>query len=169
MKTGRRKFYHRTHSTFELQLSAMVDVLTIILVFLLKSYSTSPVTVEMNKGLTLPTSTSQSEPIEALKMVVSKDGVFVEDQKVIELKEGVVATSDLDSGDQNAIRKLFEELEKHATKTREIASQNKTVEFDGKLLLQADQNLAYGTLKKVVYTAMLAGYGDLKLATISKE
>ena len=55
-----------------------------------------------------------------------------------------------------------------AKKTRDIASLNDTVEFDGKILMQADRDLPYAILQKVMYTSMLAGYADMKLAVVGK-
>ena len=56
-----------------------------------------------------------------------------------------------------------------AEKSKEIADVNEEHEFDGKVVMQADSRLNYKTLKKVMYTASLAGYADMRLATIAYE
>ncbi len=155
-------------STFVLQLTAMVDMFTILLVFLLKSYSTSAVNITPSEGLNLPFSTSQEAPIEALKLVVAQDGVFVGDQRVIDFKDGQVLNEDMSKDDPDFLTKLYAYLEKEATKTQEIAARNQAIQFTGRILMQADENLSYVTLKKVMYTASLAGYTDLKMATIGE-
>jgi biopolymer transport protein ExbD len=55
-----------------------------------------------------------------------------------------------------------------AKKTQEIAKQNESVKFEGKVVFQADQALNYALLKKVMYTAVLAGYSDFKLAVVTQ-
>lgn len=156
-------------STFVLQLTAMVDMFTILIVFLLKSFSTSAVTIDPHKNLILPTSTAYVEPIEALKIVVSLDGIYVDDKKIVQILDGKIIIAELDTNDQDFVRTLFDELEKQVTKSKNIANNNEDVAFEGKLVMQADSRIDYGELKKVMYTASLAGYADLKLATMAYE
>ena len=77
MKRNNRK------STFILQLTAMVDMFTIMIVFLLKSYSTSAVHVTAHEGLKLPHSSSYTDPVEAVRLVVATDGIYVDDKKIV--------------------------------------------------------------------------------------
>jgi biopolymer transport protein ExbD len=63
---------------------------------------------------------------------------------------------------------LFKALDEQATKLKDIAKVNETMEFDGKILVQADRNMNYELLQKVLYTSMMAGYADVKLAVLSK-
>ncbi len=159
----------RAPSTFKIQITSMVDMFVILLVFLLKSYSTSPVTINPSADLTLPASTSTKDPIDALKLVVSKTGIFVDDKKVVEISHGNIQNKDIDATDTNFIRALYEALDAQATKSKDIAKQNETVEFDGKVVMQADQDLSYTVLRKIMYTSMLAGYSDVKIAVMTKD
>lgn len=153
-------------ASFGLQLTSMVDMFTILIVFLLESYSASAVHITPIKGMELPQSTSIVLPTETLKVVVSLDGIFVDDKKVLSLKAGKVLNQDLDANDPDFIKPLFKELDKAAKKSEAIAKVNKDHKFDGKIIMEADARLDYGTLKKVMYTSSLAGYADMKLATI---
>jgi biopolymer transport protein ExbD len=169
-KKGFSKFMdRRTPSTFKIQITSMVDMFVILLVFLLMSYSTSPIQVTPSKDLTLAESNSMVDPIEALKLVVSKSGVFVDDKKIIDLQDGRLRNEDVDAEDTQFIRSLFTELDGHAEKSKAIAKVNETVEFDGKVLMQADRDLSYETLRKVMYTAMMAGYSDVKIAVLGQN
>jgi len=156
-------------ATFGLQLTAMVDMFTILLVFLLKSQSSSAVRFTPVEGLKLPISITAEEPIEALKLIVTKQGIFVNEDKILDLKEGVVDKSLVDGKDPLFIPSLFDQLDKHAKNSQSIAEVNETVKFDGKIILQADSELSYGILQQVMYTATTAGYADLKLATIGVQ
>jgi biopolymer transport protein ExbD len=159
----------RIPSTFKIQITSMVDMFVILLVFLLKSYSTSPVNITPNKDLALPTSTATKDPIDVLKLVVSKTGIFVEDKKVIDLKDGVLDAKDLEATDTQFLRALYTELDEQAKKSRKIASVNDTVEFDGKVIMQSDRSMSYEVLRKVMYTSMMAGYSDVKIAVMTKD
>ena len=159
----------RSPATFKIQVTSMVDMFVILLVFLLKSYSTDPVNITPSDKMTLPASTSSKAASDVLKLMVSKSGIFVDDKKVVDLKDGVIDVKDLQASDTQFIQALYTELDVQAKKTRNIASKNDTVEFDGKVLMQADRSLPYEILKKVMYTSMMAGYSDVKIAVLSKD
>lgn len=174
MSLGRRRgmsryIDKRIASTFKIQITSMVDMFVILLVFLLKSYSTSPVQITASDQLTLPASTSTKDPVDVLKLVVSKTGIFVDEKKVVELKDGVLAVGDVDANDTQFIRALYTALDEQAKKTRVIASQNSELEFDGKVVMQAERSLPYDVLRKVMYTSMMAGYSDVKIAVMLRE
>jgi biopolymer transport protein ExbD len=104
-----------------------------------------------------------------LKLVVSSNGIFVEDKRIVEMKDGVLANTAVDENDTQFIRALYTELDEQAKKTRTIASQNTELEFDGKVVMQAERSLPYDLLRKVMYTSMMAGYSDVKIAVMLKE
>lgn len=164
----KRYMDRRAPSAFKIQITSMVDMFVILLVFLLKSYSTSPINITPKEGLSIPESTSNVDPIDVIKLIVSKDAVFVEDEKIVDLVEGKLNAQDLDSSDDQFIRKLYEALDQHAEKAKSISEVNEEFIFDGKILLQADRDLNYDVLKRVMYTSMMAGYADVKLAVASK-
>lgn len=152
----------------ELNLTAMVDMFTIILVFLVMSISSSNVQVAAVDDLVLPPSSVTKDPAESLKVVVTAKGIYVDEAKVMDLNAGILDASQVDTKDANFIKPLYEELDKHAKKAEEIQKQNPELKFTGQYILQADQSLNYAVLKKVIYTSMLAGYADLKIGAAGK-
>lgn len=151
---------------FTLQLTAMVDMFTIMIVFLLKSYDTSSLEVKNVDGLRLPASITASTPKESMLLLVSKKGIFVNDTKVASIVDGKISDKDITGPDEDYIEALFKELDKEAKKVEELSKLNPAIKFDGKLLMQADKELDYGILRKILYTATMAGYGDLRLAAL---
>lgn len=151
----------KKNSTFTLNITSMTDMFTILLVFLLQSYGTSVVEIPMVDGLRLPASNSQSNPVDSVKLSISAKELKLGDQKIADVNDANFAASDLDTSDSNFIKPLFAELEKI---TKE--SPDKDYVKEGRILLQADQELPYATIRKVMYTASMAGYPQLKLVTI---
>jgi biopolymer transport protein ExbD len=158
----------RSASSFKIQITSMVDMFVILLVFLLKTYSTSPVIITPQDGLRIPESTSTTDPVDVVKLVVSESGVFVEEKKVIELENGRLPASMVDKNDPSFIKTLYTALDERAKLAKSISKVNDSFEFDGKVLLQADRELSYELLQKVMYTSMMAGYADVKLAVAQK-
>ncbi len=167
-RRGFAKYQDRRSATFKIQITSLVDMFVILLVFLLKSYSTSPVNITLKDGLRIPESTSTTDPVDVVKMVVAQDGVFVEEKKVLELEGGQVPAAQVDKNDSSFIRSLFEELDARAKHAKSIQEVNDAFEFDGQILLQADRELSYEVLQKIMYTSMMAGYAEVKLAVAQK-
>ena len=158
----------RSPSTFKIQITSMVDMFVILLVFLLKTYSTSPVNITPKDGLRIPESTASEDPVDVVKLIVANDGVFVEEKKVMELEGGRIPASAMESNDPSFLRALYEALDERAKLAKSISQVNDSFEFDGKVLMQADRELSYDVLQKIMYTSMMAGYADVKLAVAQK-
>ncbi|MDZ4677545.1 MAG: biopolymer transporter ExbD [Oligoflexia bacterium] len=169
MNAAVRALRQNQSGTFALQITSMIDMFTIILVFLLKSYSSSVVDMAPMKDLRLPSSTATVSPVEALKLAVSKDGIYVDDKSIVVFENGQLPKSATDASDTRFIKPLFEALNTLAQKSKNIAKQNENVTFDGKIVFQADQSLNYQLIKKVMYTATIAGYSDFKFAVVAQQ
>lgn len=80
-KAALRKSIRRNSKEHEidfLNITAMLDLMTIILVFLLKSVSSSSASIPQSKDLSLPTSVMTSEPSEeGVVVIVSKTQILV--------------------------------------------------------------------------------------------
>ena len=164
------RFRRKSHPTnFVIQLTSMVDIFTIILLFLLKSYSTSSVHISPGEGIKLPLSYTAGEPKEAVRVLLSKSQILVGDEKVLDLVKGKIPRSALDAEDRKFITALFDSLSKSAKQSRDIAAANEARPFDGKLILQADEEFDYSVVKQIMYTATIAGYSNIQLAAVILE
>ncbi|OQW48433.1 MAG: hypothetical protein A4S09_04445 [Proteobacteria bacterium SG_bin7] len=156
-------------STFVVQVTSMCDMMTILLAFLLNQQSMSATQITPIEGLDLPVSTTNGSPVEALKLTVSKKGIFVGDKKVADVENGRLPASVLDPKDKLFIPALYDELDKEAENSKKIAKVNETIEFDGKVVVLADARLNYEVIRQVMYTATSAGFANVKLASLSGE
>jgi biopolymer transport protein ExbD len=66
----------------ELNITSMMDMMTIILVFLLKSVGASEVEVRTSDQLKLPYSTNKAPPLLTVSVVVQKDSILVDGAEV---------------------------------------------------------------------------------------
>jgi len=154
----RSKFKPRqSQQTFTLNITSMTDMFTILLVFLLQTYSTADVQVIPEKDINLPLSNAEMSPVKALNLAVSRTELKIEGRTIASLQDGEFVPSDLDQHDSSFIKPLFSELQNQADKTK------------GMILLQADSSLSYLALRKVMYTASMAGFPQLKMATVVGE
>ncbi len=141
----------------------MTDMFTMLLVFLLQTYSSSDVQLELDKDIRLPTSTTDQNPVAGPKLFLSTKTLKFETKTIAELNEKHFKESDIDSTDSDFIKPLFDELDQLAKKD----SSNQAIK-EGKILLQADASLPYSVIRKVMYTSSMAGYPNLKMVTTAQ-
>jgi biopolymer transport protein ExbD len=140
----------------ELNLTAMIDMMTILLVFLLKSYSVSTTNISAT-DLKLPRSTTPESIVESTKVTLTKKSVLVNEKPVVPLTQsdiGPVFAPEL-SGDPKRpcdVSALHTKLEEAAEKQKKIL-EKRGDKLNSKLLLIADQNTPFETIAKVLYTA----------------
>lgn len=147
----------KKNQAFTLNITSMTDMFTILLVFLLQNFS-SEVTIDPVAGLRLPQSTSDKNPVLGVKLAISPTELRFEDKVIAQVNGQNIDSSAIDKNDSNFIRPLFDELQKYNKENEKLAK-------TGNVLLQADQDLPYATLRKVMYTASMAGFPKLKMIT----
>jgi len=76
---GKRK----KRSVIDLDITSLLDILVIMLVFLLKSYNSSGLVLNVPKGIVLPKSESTQVNTSGVIVQVSRDTLWVDDKEVI--------------------------------------------------------------------------------------
>jgi biopolymer transport protein ExbD len=152
----------------KLNITSMMDMFTIILIFLLKSYSVNPVNITPNDKLRLPSSTSQTAPEEGLSIAILKDKVVLDKKDLIPMEDGKINRKYLAS-DGKTILLLEKALKKELEKSKFIAKNNKDYKFKGTIVIQADKTISFKTLKKIMYTTGVSGYSDFRFAVVSND
>ncbi len=162
LKRQQRK--SRNSGEAKLNITSMMDMFTIILVFLLKSFSTEGQLVTPATGLTLPSSSVERTAKEALAVKISADNIVVEDKLVIEpskyqeiLKQKDFLIPDL----QSVLSEFAEEAQK--------ASEMFGKEFSGEITIQGDVGVPYSVLTRVMYTCGQSGYPVMNLIVYRSE
>jgi biopolymer transport protein ExbD len=162
----RRYELPKQKSTFALNITSMTDMFTILLVFLLQSYTTSDVEIIPENNMRLPASSSTTNPVESVKVTISKELLKIDKTKIADMKDANFEAKDIDPNDTNMILPLFAELDKMA---KDETLKNKLGVKEGRILLQADAALPYSVMRKVMYTASMAGFPQLKFVTLVGE
>lgn len=153
----------KRNQTFALNITSMTDMFTILLVFLLQTYSTNDVQLDLATGVRLPSSNTEKNPVDAIKISISPTELKMDQLKLANVENNNIEMNAIDKNDSNFIKPLFDELQKINAQTENKLIQNKI----GKVLLQADEELPYSTVRKIMYTASMAGFPNLKLVTVS--
>jgi biopolymer transport protein ExbD len=140
-----------------LNLTPMIDMMTILLVFLIKNYSTDPSYLTNTQSIELSRTTSETSAPDKPVLIIGKDGVLLDGQTLVSFPQGVPSKAYLNS---KVIPELMDALE---------VKKSSDADFTGTLILQADKSVPYTTLKPVLRTAGVAGFNDIKFAGVTKE
>lgn len=155
----RAKSKKRAGEKQELTITSLMDMMTIILVFLLKSYSVEDIQVKPSADLRLPASSAKKAPEVAVNLVVSKRTISVDGVKVIDVSDMAVA-EEYKRG--TMITPLYDTLQEKADDAKAIAARNVNQPFTGRMLLQCDEKVPFSLLREVMYTAGQAQFGEFK-------
>jgi biopolymer transport protein ExbD len=147
----------------ELNLTAMVDMFTVIVIFLLQSFSGEG-EVSVHKNLTLPTS-EKAKPLSARGpiVVVMRGEVLLDGNRIASLEDeqsnepGIPALTDKLQQVKAANDKIEAELRRRDP-SRPVKP------FDGNLIVQADEETDFQLVRRAIFSANEAGWVHLQFA-----
>ena len=161
--TKRRNIRSKKPSLLTLNITSMLDMFTILIIFLLKSYSAEGVILTIPADLHLPVSNTQTTPEPGLVVEVTTSNLVV-DGKLLSQDVSAIMNSD-----SLIIDDLYQYLSMRARQYEEIMAANPNAAFTGKLILQGDREIPFKLLKKILYTCGQAGFINQSLAVFQKE
>jgi biopolymer transport protein ExbD len=185
-RPGERHRYHNILSRRKgrrgviamLSLTAMVDMFTVLVIFLLQNFSSEQQMLMLHKDIKLPSARSTKDLRPAFVVVVTN--------KEILLDKDVIATFDeVKSQKDWMITKLYDQMKvgleraraendaQIGKRIREVVEQathdeNTDAHAWNKVTIEADKSVDILTVKKVMYTVTEAGAGEINFAVTKK-
>ncbi|OIQ16716.1 MAG: hypothetical protein BM556_13715 [Bacteriovorax sp. MedPE-SWde] len=163
----RHRGQRRKKGVIDLDITSLLDILVILLVFLLRSYDSTGVILNIPKDIKLPHSASQSLNKNGVVVQVSPNIIWVDDKEVLntEKKSGRIY------GQRGRlILPLYNELMTKKNQIKRIAKTTPNAEkFSGMVNLVIDKSLKYKYVKKLMHTCAEAGYQKYKFVVMAQE
>ena len=154
MKGGRKE------TNAELNVVPMVDMMTMLVIFLLQQFSSTGEVLYMQKDIKLPDA-QHGQMIEIAPVVaISSQQVVVTGVKVADIPD-----LDRDSGYLN-IPALEERLRDEKKRWEFIHKQDPSSKWDGVVNIQADKAVPFRIVKRVMYSCGVAGYFSVNFAAL---
>lgn len=151
-----------------LQITAMADIFTVLLVFLLKGMASDALQISPSPGTKLPVgyhTTALSE--QALKIDLDPSGIQIEKEQIVPLEKGhLPASVKLTDG---IIPELNKRIEMERERQKIIAEANSDVKIDTRAIILADEKVPFQTIKTVLRTLSTHGYSDVKFAVVKDQ
>ena len=150
----------RNRTDTELNLIPLIDILSVMVVFLLV-YSTEVEVVQNVKGVEIPRSSADLAPKQSVVVMITTDQLFVQGELIASIEQIRESASPLIEPLRAVLgRPMLADTSADAANaamaTREIT-------------VLADRSLPYEVVKKVMATCTAASYGRISLAVIEKD
>ena len=152
-KSPRFAFGNADTGTFRPQLTSLVDVMAIILIFLIKTFSTEGNIITPSSDLELPVSTSAKKPSPRWSIEISRNAV---------MSEGAYIAPTAGFAKRDSL--LMPELYKWLQTMRRLRD-----DTTSRALIQCDKEVPYAIVKKVMYTCSKAKFTDFSVLVIQEE
>jgi len=151
---------NRLKPSNSLILTSLMDILTVLVLFLLKSFVIEGEVISPVPGVSLPESSSNTAPQSSIVIAIFNDSVMLNGEVVASVSRSV------SSGDL-LIAPLADKLDAARAQSAEIARLRGTPEeFKGKVSIQGDREIDFAILQRVMYTCSVSGYEQISLAVI---
>jgi len=156
---------------FGLNIYPMMDMLTILLVYMMALFATSSAAaVQESSELRIPYSTSQVEVSEALGVQISRSGISVDGKPVLELRNGIVDPSLKQGGSSGfLITPLYKSLSDIRDQKKRTAAKFANQPFVGDVQVIADKRTPFRTLSEVIYTLGQTEFKNLRFVVNKKS
>jgi biopolymer transport protein ExbD len=151
----------------DIDITSLLDILVILLVFLLRSYNSSGVTLTIPQGIELPDSDSITLNNPGVMIQVSKDKIWVDSETILDIESSPKRV--YDEGGRRIVP-LFNELVKKKEQITNMAKQvPQAKKFSGIANLIIDKSLKYSYVKKIMYTCAAAGFKEYKFVVMGEQ
>lgn len=140
-----------------INLTALLDVLTNLLFFLMFGYAAQQMSLEVDEDVRLPETWSEMAPKKTVSLVIGQAELRLDSERIAAIQDGeIVAPTDK----QGNIVPLYRELVKLKDK------RGTTVEDHDVVLIMCDKRTPYGAVKSIMMTSAAAGFHRFRLAAL---
>jgi biopolymer transport protein ExbD len=154
-KQGRKSLYEA------LNLVAYIDMMTMLVIFLLMSFSASGEILFVQKNIVLPEAQNWTDLERAPVIAISQEVVTLDGKQMATMDQ---LMQDNTSGDFK-IPELYDLL---LTAKNNYKLLHPNEPFSGIAIVQSDRNVEFKALRKVMFTAQVAGYNNVNFAVAQK-
>lgn len=163
-----------------IDITSLLDILVILLVFLLKSYNSSGVVLNVPKGITLPDSRSETANNPGVMIQVAKERIYVDDELILDVEEDLKQKKKIFGEKGRMLVPLYDILVRKKEEIKTISKQVNMVagvsdddenkkKFTGIANLIIDKTIKYSYVKKVMYTCAAAGFKEYKFIVLGED
>jgi biopolymer transport protein ExbD len=162
---GRNKF--ETEKSAGLIVTSLIDFFTIIVIYLMKSYSSEGSILTNADNLTLPNSNATLKPKEINVQIAATTDMLLMDNIPVVPMEDVRRIPQTDA--DPIITKLEEKLKVAKGQEEEMVRVGAQNKVEGNVTIQIDKNIEFDILFKIMNTCGKVGFNQMNFAVMSRK
>lgn len=177
---GKRGEPTKRNAVAVLQLTAMVDMFTVLVVFLLQNWASTQQILPLPEAVELPSAASVKELKPSNVVVLTGDEVrlnstTVTDFRTVKEQEDWLVEplrlkiEELIAEGERTKQGVRQQIRQAVTEAKEGELPEEEVDDFRKITIQADRNIDFLTVKKIMYTVTEAGVYEINFAVIKRE
>jgi biopolymer transport protein ExbD len=158
---GGKMKHSRKATNADLNVVPMVDMMTMLVIFLLQQFSSTGDVLYMQKDIKLPDARHG-------QMIELEPVVTISPTEIAVVGVKVADVSELDSADSGYLNVpgVEERLRDEKKKWDFLHQQDPNKNWEGQVNIQADKAVPFRVVKRVMYSCGVAGYFSVNLATL---
>lgn len=150
----------------DLNITSLLDVIVILLVFLIQNYDSSDVVFTLPQEVKVPISQKNDIASRGISVMVSPNQIWLDD--VVIMSNQNLPQKIYDEGGKRIVP-LYDALVSRKNKIDIIAkSTNNATSFSGDINLIIDKSIKYSYIKKILFTCAQAGFDRYRLVLREK-
>ena len=198
MALGQKRYRRKSFTPPRLMITSLMDMFTIILIFLLFSFSDNPEKITLDNNLDLPRSEAKLDHEDCIRLVFTRDSLKLQDEVIATVHDGQIIGLDPDnlkaSELYRKLRQIYEDPAMDQLPTlaadpsqesligqtipslADEASSGEMTDaakrnLDGRkkpLLFLCDKQHTFKSINQVIKTAGMAGFPNFQFAVLKK-
>jgi biopolymer transport protein ExbD len=145
-----------------IMLTSLIDVMTILVIFLLMNFSANGEVLYLTKDIKLPDAYHGAMLERAPVISVSAEAVTFDGKMLLQ-------TADMERGDILNVPELEDALRDEKRRYEQIHANDPDHPFRGLVNVQADRRIPFKVIKRVMFACNQSGFGNINFAALSRE
>ena len=135
-------------------MTSLIDILTLLLVFLIQSFSAEGNLITPSSDLVLPLSSSKKQPAPSLMIELTRDAVVAEGKQL-------AANRDFSASGDLLIKNVYQWCTLQKGRIADTTGGRH-------IIIQCDRELEFNIVKRVMFTCSKAGFNDFSVLVIEE-
>lgn len=141
----------------------MMDMFTILLIFLLISFSNEVVRMKIDGNVQLPKSTAKMDYKNNIRLVAAQNSLWLGDEEIAKIKDGTVTGLDPENPQGSTLFRKLTVCRQRVEKSRESGQPQ-----DNVILFICDKRLSFKTINSIIKTAGMAGFPNFQFGVLEQ-
>jgi biopolymer transport protein ExbD len=165
IQRGRNKY--ATPKSTGLIITSLIDFFSIVVIYLMKSYSAEGSILTNADNLVLPNSVAITKPKDIfLQVAATSDMILVDNIPIVPTDD--VRRIPMSNPDP-IVTKLEEKLQTSYAQEQQMVRLGALNKIQGNVIIQVDKNLEFDVLFKIMNTCGKVGYNNMNFAVMERE